>query len=55
MRNSNYMTGGIGLGSIIAVVLMWSVHHSILWAILGAFLSWIYVAFYVGRYYFNLY
>lgn len=54
MRNSNYAVGGIGLGSIIAVVLMWSVHHSILWCILGAFLSWFYVAFYVLRYYLHV-
>jgi hypothetical protein len=55
MRNSDYAAGGIGLGSIIAVLLMWTVHHSILWAILGAFLSWLYVGFYVCRYYWHLF
>jgi hypothetical protein len=54
MRRSDYAFGGIGVGSVIAIILMWQVHHSILWCILGAFLSWFYVAFYVLRYYLNL-
>lgn len=37
---------GIGLGSAIAVVCSWQRHRSILWAILAALLSWIYVIYF---------
>ena len=37
---------GIGLGSVIAVVCSWQRNKSILWAILHAFLSWIYVIYF---------
>lgn len=39
--------GGIGLGSIIAVLASWSRNESILWAILHAFLGWLYVIYFV--------
>ena len=35
--------GGIGLGTVIAVVASWSRNESILWAILHGILSWFYV------------
>jgi len=38
---------GIGLGSAIAVAVSWSLHKSILWAIVHGFLGWIYVIYYV--------
>ena len=37
--------GGIGLGSIIAVVASWSRNESILYAILHGFLGWAYVIY----------
>jgi hypothetical protein len=37
---------GIGLGSAIAVTISWSLHKSILWAIIHGVLSWIYVLYY---------
>lgn len=37
---------GIGLGSIIAVTISWSINHSILWAILHGVFSWFYVIYY---------
>jgi len=37
---------GIGLGSAIAVVCSWQRNRSILWAILAAILSWIYVVYF---------
>ena len=37
---------GIGLGSAIAVAISWSVHQSILWAIVHGFFSWFYVGYY---------
>ena len=37
---------GIGLGSAIAVAISWSLHKSIVWAIIHGVLSWIYVIYY---------
>ncbi|WP_439131188.1 hypothetical protein [Polaribacter sp.] len=37
---------GIGLGSVIAVVISWSRNESILFAILHGILSWFYVIYY---------
>jgi hypothetical protein len=37
---------GIGLGSAIAVAISWSLHKSILWAILHGVFSWFYVIYY---------
>jgi hypothetical protein len=39
-------SGGIGLGSAIAVTISWSVNKSILWAILHGVFSWLYVIYY---------
>ena len=38
---------GIGLGSAIAVAVSWSLHKSILWAIVHGVLSWFYVIYYL--------
>lgn len=38
---------GIGLGSAIAVAISWSLHKSVLWAIIHGVLSWLYVIYYV--------
>ncbi len=38
---------GIGLGSILAVVLSWTRNQSILWAIIHACFGWLYVIYYV--------
>ena len=37
---------GIGLGSALAVAISWSLHKSILWAIVHGVLSWLYVLYY---------
>jgi hypothetical protein len=37
---------GVGMGSALAITISWSVHQSILWAIVHGFLSWVYVAYY---------
>ncbi len=37
---------GIGLGSAIAVAISWSLHKSIIWAIVHGFFGWFYVAYY---------
>ncbi|QLG88096.1 hypothetical protein HQ393_07410 [Chitinibacter bivalviorum] len=38
--------GGFSLGTLIAVALSWSANHSILWAIIHGFCSWLYVIYY---------
>ena len=42
-----YVGPGIGLGTIIAVVLSWSRNKSILWAIIHGILGWLYVIYVV--------
>jgi hypothetical protein len=37
---------GVGFGSALAIAISWSVHKSILWAIVHGILSWIYVIYY---------
>lgn len=38
---------GLSIGAVIAIVASWSRNKSILWAIIHAFLGWIYVIYYV--------
>ena len=40
-----YIAPGIGLGTIIAVVLSWSRNKSILWAIIHGILGWLYIIY----------
>lgn len=44
---SKAIDGGIGLGSIVAVVASWSRNKSILWAVIHGLLGWIYVVYFV--------
>ncbi len=37
---------GVGLGSVIAVVLSWDRNRSIMWAILHGIFSWFYVIYF---------
>ena len=37
---------GVGMGTALAIAISWSVHQSIVWAIIHGFLSWIYVVYY---------
>jgi len=39
--------GGITIGSILAVVLSWTSNHSIIWAIIHFFCSWLYVIYWL--------
>lgn len=43
---SNVFNGGVGLGTVIAVILSWSRNKSILWAIFHGILNWIYVIYF---------
>lgn len=38
---------GIGFGSALAITISWSLHKSILWAIIHGVLSWFYVIYYI--------
>lgn len=38
---------GIGFGSALAITISWSLHKSVLWAIIHGFFSWFYVIYYV--------
>ena len=40
-----YIGPGVGLGTIIAVVLSWSRNKSILWAIIHGILGWLYIIY----------
>ncbi len=40
-----YLAPGVGLGTIIAVVISWSRNKSILWAILHGIFGWLYVIY----------
>jgi hypothetical protein len=37
---------GVSFGSALAIAISWSIHKSILWAIIHGILSWIYVVYY---------
>lgn len=37
---------GVSFGSALAIVISWTQHHSILWAIIHGILSWLYVLYY---------
>ncbi len=43
----NWTSGGIGIGSVLAIVLSWQRNQSVIWAILHAFLGWIYVFYFL--------
>ena len=45
-HGSGAAKAGIGLGSAIAVAISWSLHKSILWAIVHGVLSWFYVLYF---------
>jgi len=42
------VTNGVGLGTVIAVVVSWSRNRSILWAIFHGICSWLYVIYYIA-------
>ncbi|CAN5823100.1 hypothetical protein BH11GEM1_BH11GEM1_03110 [soil metagenome] len=45
-RSVQVAKAGVSFGSALAIAISWSVHHSILWAIIHGFLSWFYVIWY---------
>ena len=45
-RSVQVAKAGVSFGSALAIAISWSVHKSILWAIVHGFLSWLYVLYY---------
>ena len=45
-RSVRVVKAGASFGSVLAIPILWSEHHSILWAIVQGFLSWVYVLYY---------
>jgi hypothetical protein len=45
-RTVGVAKAGASFGSALAIAISWSVHHSLLWAIIHGVLSWIYVVYY---------
>lgn len=45
-RSVQVAKAGASFGSALAITISWSVHKSIIWAIIHGFLSWVYVAYY---------
>ena len=41
-----YVETGISMGTALAMILSWSVNHSILWAMLHGVFSWLYVIYF---------
>jgi hypothetical protein len=46
-NNSKAVKTGIGFGAALAMIISWSLHHSILWAIFHGILNWIYIIYYI--------
>jgi hypothetical protein len=47
-RTASYSAAkaGVSFGSALAIAISWSVHKSILWAIIHGFFSWLYVLYF---------
>lgn len=43
--SSSSAGGGIGLGTVLAMILSWTKWHSIFWVIVHGCLSWLYVIY----------
>lgn len=46
-RESSSTSSGVGLGSIIAAIVSWSVNHSIWWAFWHGVFGWFYIIYYL--------
>jgi hypothetical protein len=46
LRSGEVVKTGISLGSALAIAISWSLHKSILWAIIHGIFSWFYVIYY---------
>ncbi len=46
MRSKDAARHGITFGSALAIAISWSLHHSVLWAIIHGIFSWAYVVYF---------
>ncbi|MBI3111549.1 MAG: hypothetical protein HYZ01_08260 [Ignavibacteriales bacterium] len=46
VNKTEVVKNGVGFGTALAIVISWSQHHSILWAIIHGVFSWLYVVYY---------
>lgn len=42
---------GISFGSVLAIVMSWTLNKSIIWAVFHGLIGWIYVIYYILKYY----
>ena len=47
LRSGEVVKTGISFGSALAIAISWSLHKSVLWAILHGIFSWFYVIYYL--------
>lgn len=45
-NSSSAVSSGIGFGTALAIAISWSLHTSILWAIIHGFFGWLYVIYF---------
>ena len=45
-RSVDATKAGVGFGTAMAITISWSVHHSIVWAMIHGIFSWLYVIYY---------
>lgn len=46
VNKTEVVKNGVGFGTALAIVISWSQHHSILWAVIHGVLSWLYVIYF---------
>jgi hypothetical protein len=46
VRSVQVAKAGVSFGSALAITISWSLHHSLIWAIIHGFLSWLYIIWY---------
>ena len=47
MKTTSASQVGLSIGNALAIAISWSLHKSILWAIVHGICSWLYVLYYV--------
>ncbi len=41
---------GIGIGTVVACIVSWSLNHSVIWALFHGFCGWFYLGYYFLKY-----
>ena len=47
MDGKDVARSGVGFGTALAIAISWSLHKSVMWAILHGIFSWVYVIYYL--------